>query len=163
MYAADDKLLHNVEVTLVICIRKTTVQLLYHHTMDMCLCTIVNVSTTNCVLYLMRWQTWSGANVSVKTSRWSVTMTKELLWDCSKLENNPRTPVTIRKIVLHSSRVCKQPRGLKQYHKSNDFIYSFNAKISSSFHSHPWGLWGRLTVSWNVLANDIPRDDDPRP
>lgn len=51
------------------------------------------------------------------------------------------------KIVLHSSRMSKQPKGLKQYHKSKDFIYSFNTRIGSSSQSHPWGLWGWPIVS----------------
>lgn len=46
------------------------------------------------------------------------------------------------KIVLHSNRMSKQPKGLKQYRKSNDFIYSFNTRMGSSSQCHPWGLQG---------------------
>lgn len=33
-----------------------------------------------------------------------------------------------QKIVLHSSGLSKQPKGLKQYQKYNDFIYSLNTR-----------------------------------
>lgn len=71
---------------------------------------------------------WSAAHVQRASSR--------LLEGVQQSSNTCHS----QKIVLHSSRVSEQPRGLKQYHKSNDFIYSFNTKMSSSSQFHPWGL-----------------------
>lgn len=95
----------------------------------------------------IRWQTWSGLIVSVAVSCWSVAHVQRA--SSRLLEGTQQSSHTChsQKIVLHSSRMSKQPRGLKQYHKSNDFIYSFNTKMSSSSQYHPRGLWGRPTVS----------------
>lgn len=111
-------------------------------------CSTVNVSTMDTRLYQMRWQTWSEANVSVTASCWSAAHVQRASSGLLEATQQSSNTCHSQKIVLHSSsRMSKQPPGLKQYHKSNDFIYSFNIKMSSSSQSHPWGLWGRPTVS----------------
>lgn len=65
-----------------------------------------------------------------------------MLWGTQHSSNTCHS----RTVVLHISRVSKQPRGLKQYNKSDDFIYSFNTKNHFSAQRRPWGCRGQPTA-----------------